>query len=74
MTPSAYCPHAELAISRDLDGRLPWGERRRLRAHLQDCNGCADFVRFQREQRALLRSLRLVAIPVSLQVFRLTGI
>jgi hypothetical protein len=31
-------------------------------------------VRFQREQRALLRSLRLVAIPVSLQVFRLTGI
>jgi anti-sigma factor RsiW len=73
MAPSGYCPHAELAISRDLDGRLPRRERRRLRAHLQDCNGCADFARFQREQRTVLRSLRLVTIPVSLQVFRLTG-
>jgi len=68
-----HCLHARRAISRDLDGRLSWRERRRLRAHLRTCEGCASFARFQREQREALRSLRLVTVPISLQVFRPTG-
>jgi anti-sigma factor RsiW len=73
MGSAAHCLHERLAISRDLDGRLSWRERRRLRAHLRACEGCANFDRFQREQRAALRSLRLIAVPISLQVFRPAG-
>jgi hypothetical protein len=36
-------------------------------------SGCASVARLQREQRAVLRSLRLVAVPISLQVFRPAG-
>jgi anti-sigma factor RsiW len=68
-----HCLHAKRAISRDLDGRLSWRERRRLRAHLLTCEGCASFARFQQEQRVALLSLRLIAVPISLQVFRPTG-
>jgi anti-sigma factor RsiW len=73
MGSAAHCLHGRLAISRDLDGRLSWRERRRLSAHLRVCEGCASFAGFQREQRAALRSLRLIAVPISLQVFRPTG-
>jgi anti-sigma factor RsiW len=73
MRPAAHCIRAGRAISRDLDGRLSWRERRRLRAHLRGCEGCASFARFQQEQGAALRSLRLIAVPISLQVFRPTG-
>jgi len=71
---TADCSHAERAISRDLDGTLPWRERRELRAHLRGCNACASFDRSQREWRAALRQLRLIAVPIALQVFRPTGI
>ncbi|TML10304.1 MAG: zf-HC2 domain-containing protein [Actinobacteria bacterium] len=73
MAAAAHCLQAEPAISRDLDGRLSWRERRRLRAHLRDCAGCASFARFQREQRTALRRMRLIAVPNSLQVFRPNG-
>jgi len=73
MVPAAHCIPAGRAISRDLDGRLSWRERRRLRQHLRSCHGCASVARLQREQRAVLRSLRLVAVPISLQVFRPAG-
>src|SRR5213076_2671321 len=42
------CHDAELAISRQLDGRLPRKERGALRAHLRECEECAHFARRQR--------------------------
>jgi len=74
MAHPADCGPAVRAISRDLDGRLSWWRRRRLHAHLRDCEECASFVRFQRERREALRRLRLVKVPSSLQVCRLTGV
>jgi anti-sigma factor RsiW len=75
MGPAAQltCSEAERAISRDLDGMLSRRGRRRLRAHLRGCHECAGFARFQRERRAALRTLRLVPVPISLQVFGLSG-
>jgi RNA polymerase sigma-70 factor, ECF subfamily len=35
---SLTCGEAEFAISRQLDGRLPRGERGQLRAHLRECS------------------------------------
>jgi anti-sigma factor RsiW len=69
MAPTAHGPHAEAAISRDLDGLLSWRERRALHAHLRHCVECAEFAAFQRERRAALRGLRLVAVPESLETF-----
>jgi anti-sigma factor RsiW len=73
MAHPAACGPAVRAISRDLDGRLPGLERRRLRAHLRDCEECASFVRFQRERRKNLRRLRLVKVPASLEVCRVVS-
>ena len=70
MEPAAHRPHAEPAISRDLDGRLSWRERRRLHAHLRSCEVCADFARFQRRLRAAFRELRRVPVPESIQAFK----
>jgi len=70
MAHPAACGPAVRAISRDLDGRLPWLERRRLRAHLRECEECASFVCFQRQRRKALGRLRLVQVPASLQVCR----
>ena len=70
MEPAALFVHAEPAISRDLDGRLSWRERRRLHAHLRWCEPCADFARFQHRQRAALRELRCVSVPESIQAFK----
>ena len=47
---SLTCGEAEFAISRQLDGRLPRGERGQLRAHLRECAECAGFARRQRAQ------------------------
>ena len=63
---SLTCGEAELAISRQLDGRLPRRERGSLRAHLRACPQCATFARRQRAQRAALKSLAAVPIPASL--------
>jgi anti-sigma factor RsiW len=68
------CPQSELAISRGLDGRLSWRERRNLRAHLAECDRCESFARLQQEQRAALRKVRLVPVPASLQVFGPHGV
>ena len=70
MEPAAPFLHAEQEISRDLDGRLSWRQRRRLHAHLRSCEGCADFARFQRRLRVALRELRLVPVPESIRAFR----
>jgi RNA polymerase sigma-70 factor, ECF subfamily len=60
------CGEAEFAISRQLDGRLPRGERGQLRAHLRECAECAAFARRQRAQRGALKTLALVPVPGSL--------
>src|SRR5205807_6342027 len=60
---SLTCGEAELAISRQLDGRLSRRQRGALRAHLRECKECAAFARRQRAQRSALRSLAAVPIP-----------
>src|SRR5919202_3683671 len=42
---SLTCTEAELALSKQLDGRLPRGERAQLRAHLRECPDCAHLAR-----------------------------
>jgi RNA polymerase sigma-70 factor, ECF subfamily len=66
---SLTCHQAEQAISRQLDHRLRLGERRTLRAHLRECEDCADFARSQRAQRIALRDLGNVPLPSSLASF-----
>src|SRR5437588_2631631 len=42
---SLTCGEAELAISKQLDGRLSRAEKSSLRAHLRECAECATFAR-----------------------------
>ncbi len=63
---SLTCGQAELAISRELDGRLSRADRGALRAHLRECRECARFARSQRAQRAAFKSLAAVPLPGSL--------
>jgi RNA polymerase sigma factor (sigma-70 family) len=60
------CGDAELALSRDLDGRLDRAERAQLRAHLRACRECAGLARRQRARRAALGALGPVPLPGSL--------
>src|SRR3954468_506222 len=66
---SLTCGEAELAISRQLDGRLARRGKGALRAHLRECPQCALFARRQRAQRSALRSLGAVPVPTSLLSF-----
>src|ERR671923_1568658 len=66
---SLTCGEAELAISRQLDGRLSRAEKSALRAHLRECSECATLARRQRAQRTALRSLGAVPLPPSLASF-----
>jgi hypothetical protein len=63
---SLTCGDAELAISRQLDGRLSRKDRGALRAHLRECKECATAARRQRAQRNALKSLATVPVPTSL--------
>jgi RNA polymerase sigma-70 factor (ECF subfamily) len=63
------CGEAELAISRQVDGRLPRGDRGALRAHLRECPECATFARSQRAQRSAFKALGAVPLPASLSSF-----
>src|SRR5213080_126790 len=63
---SLTCGEAELAISRQLDGRLTRNEKAALRAHLRECKECATFARRQRAQRTAIRSLAAIPVPTSL--------
>jgi RNA polymerase sigma factor (sigma-70 family) len=60
------CHEAELAISRQLDGRLSRKHRGTLRAHLRECDDCAGFARSQRAQRGALKALGAIPLPPSL--------
>ena len=60
------CHEAELAISRQLDGRLSRKDKGTLRAHLRECDDCSGFARSQRAQRGAIKSLGLIPLPQSL--------
>jgi RNA polymerase sigma factor (sigma-70 family) len=60
------CHDAELAISKQLDGRLPRKEKGALRAHLRECEDCSGFARSQRAQRGALKALGAIPLPSSL--------
>ncbi|MDX6449728.1 MAG: hypothetical protein QOD08_2191, partial [Gaiellaceae bacterium] len=66
---SLTCVEAELAISRQLDGRLARGGKGALRAHLRECGECATFARRLRAQRSALKALGAVPIPGTLASF-----
>jgi RNA polymerase sigma factor (sigma-70 family) len=66
---SLTCVEAELAISRQLDGRLSRGDKGALRAHLRECGECATFARRLRAQRSALKALAAVPLPGSLATF-----
>jgi RNA polymerase sigma factor (sigma-70 family) len=59
------CGEAELALSKQLDGRLDAEEKRRLRAHLRACKECAGLARRERARSAALRGLGF-PLPASL--------
>jgi len=63
---SLTCGEAELALSKQLDGRLSRSDKGALRAHLRSCKECASFARSQRAQRSALRGLAAVPLPSSL--------
>jgi RNA polymerase sigma factor (sigma-70 family) len=63
------CHEAELAISKQLDGKLSRQERGALRAHLRECEECAHFARSQRAQRSAIKSLAAIPLPASLTSF-----
>jgi RNA polymerase sigma-70 factor (ECF subfamily) len=63
------CSEAELAVSRQLDGRLSRADRGALRAHLRACKECASLARKSRAQRSAIKSLALVPLPASLGSF-----
>jgi RNA polymerase sigma factor (sigma-70 family) len=60
------CHEAELAISRQLDGRLTRKDKGTLRAHLRECDECASFARSQRAQRGAIKALGAIPLPQSL--------
>ena len=63
------CHEAELAVSKQLDGRLNRTEKGQLRAHLRECSECASFARSQRAQRTAIRALVAIPLPPSLLNF-----
>jgi RNA polymerase sigma-70 factor (ECF subfamily) len=63
---SLTCDQAELAISKQLDGRLSRADKAQLRAHLRECSECATFARRQRAQRTALKAFGAVPLPSSL--------
>jgi RNA polymerase sigma-70 factor (ECF subfamily) len=63
---SLTCDEAERAISLQLDGRLPRGQKGALRAHLRTCKECATLARRHRAQRSALKGLGAIQLPSSL--------
>src|SRR5207237_5456337 len=63
------CSESQLASSKQLDGRLPRAERPALRAHLRECDECADLARRQWAHRRIFKTLAAVAPPPSLVSF-----
>ena len=64
------CQSAELAMSKQLDGRLPRKEKRRLDEHLAECPDCARLAETQKRQRRAFKGLAVLPIPIGLAFFK----
>lgn len=64
------CQSAELAMSKQLDGRLGRKERRRLEEHLAECPDCARLAEAQKRQRRAFKGLAVLPVPVGLALFK----
>ena len=64
------CQTAELAMSKQLDGRLARKERRRLDEHLAECADCARLAAAQKRQRRAFKGLAVLPVPVGLALFK----
>lgn len=64
------CDRAELALTRQVDGRLSRKERRRLTAHLDECPSCARFAKSQQRTRRSFRGLAVLPLPIGLTLFK----
>jgi RNA polymerase sigma factor (sigma-70 family) len=67
------CQTAELALSRDSDGRLSRKERKRLDEHIAECPSCARFSRTTAQQRKAFKGLAMLPLPVGLALFKETS-
>jgi RNA polymerase sigma factor (sigma-70 family) len=66
---SVSCDEAELALSRQLDGRLARRDRRLLRTHLRSCEECRALAGYQKAERDALRALAAIPLPETLRSF-----
>ena len=64
------CDHAELALSRESDGRLGRKERRRLIAHIDECTSCARMAARSMKHRRAFKALAILPLPLSLTLFK----
>ena len=64
------CDHAELALSRERDGRLGRKERRRLVAHIDECTSCARMAARSIKHRRAFKALAILPLPFSLTLFK----
>ena len=64
------CQNAELAISKQLDGRLSRKERRRLDEHVAECEDCARLVATAKRQRRAFKGLAVLPLPIGLALFK----
>ena len=64
------CDRAELALSRQTDGRLGRKDRRRLVAHLDECASCARVAARGIKRRGAFKALAVLPLPFSLMFFK----
>ena len=64
------CDRAEFALSRDSDGRLGRKERRRLLAHIEECESCARVAARSMKHRRAFKVLAVLPLPFSLMFFK----
>ncbi len=64
------CDRAELALSQQADRRLGRKERKRLVAHLEECQSCARVAVLGMKSRRAFKGLALLPLPLSLMLFK----
>ena len=64
------CQNAELAISKQLDGRLSRKDRRRLDEHLAECEDCSRLAATAKRQRRAFKGLAVLPLPIGLALFK----
>ncbi len=64
------CDGAELALSRQTDGRLGRKERRRLVAHLNECASCTRVAARSSRRRGAFKALAVLPLPFTLTFFK----